>query len=290
MRLEKLLLGVVVLLGTAAAAAGAGADVEPLRIMTFNVRLNTPADGKNAWPHRKEMAASMIRFHRADAAGLQEALLGQNRDLAERLPGYEWIGVGRANGKKKGEYNSIFYRTERLQALEHDTFWLSESPSKPGSMGWDAACPRIVTWARFRDRRTGRQFYLFNTHFDHRGRKARRKSARLLLSRMRRIADGAPTVVTGDFNCAEGSAPYRILTEQGPLRDGFHASERPHHGPVGTFTGFDTGRPPERRIDYIFVTGGVRVLRHGTLSDRRDGRYPSDHLPVLAEGTVPAGG
>lgn len=257
-----------------------------LRVMSFNIRYNTPADGKNAWPHRKDMAAGMIRFHRADVVGLQEALIGQNRDLAERLPDYDWTGVGREDGKKKGEFSSIFFRKCRLELLQHDTFWLSSNPEKVGSMGWDAACRRIVTWAKFRDRRTERIFYHFNTHFDHRGQQARRESAKLLLSKVRSIAGRTPTVVTGDFNCTPESEPYRILTESDEfeaLSDAFKASEHAHLGPTDTIGGFGPPDTSGDRIDYVFVSNNVDVVQHGILADHWDGRYPSDHLPVLAE-------
>ena len=258
----------------------------PLRVMSFNIRYNTPADGENAWPHRKDIAASMIRFHRADVVGLQEALLGQNQDLAERLPEYDWLGVGREDGKTKGEFSSIFYSRDRLELLQHDTFWLSSNPEEVGSMGWDAACRRIVTWAKFRDRRTDQIFYHFNTHFDHRGEKARRESAKLLLANVQEIAGRAASVITGDFNCTPDSKPYRILTESEkhePLNDAHSISVAAHHGPTGTFSGFSKPGRPGHRIDYVFVTPGAKVLQHGVLADNWDGRYPSDHLPVLAE-------
>lgn len=283
----------LILVGTAwTAEAGPPADCpEYVRVMSFNIRYNTSADGKNAWPHRKDIAASMIRFHRADVVGLQEALLGQNRDLAERLPDYEWLGVGREDGKKGGEFSSIFYRKDRLELLQHDTFWLSSTPQKVGSKGWDAVCRRIVTWAKFRDRRTSRVFYHFNTHFDHRGQTARKESAKLMLSRIPQIAGEAPAVVTGDFNCTPDSEPYQILTgsdESEPLIDAFHASIQPHHGPTDTFGGFGPPDTPGDRIDYVFVREGIQVIQHGILADHWDGRYPSDHLPVLAEVEIPS--
>ena len=288
--LITLMAALALLVSPHAAGARTSAEQQALRVMTYNIRYNTPADGGNAWPHRKDMVASMIRFHRPDLVGLQEALRGQNTDLAQRLSNYEWFGVGRADGQTEGEYNSIFYRDDRLELLDHDTFWLSENPEEPGSMGWDAACPRIVTWARFRDRVTGGVFYHFNTHFDHRGQQARRESARLLRSRIGDIAADVPAVVTGDFNCTEKSRPYRVLVEAGEearLHDTVKCTGQPHHGPKATYSGFDPADAPSRRIDYVFVTNRWQVIRHGTLSDRWNGRYPSDHLPVLAETVLP---
>lgn len=254
-----------------------------LNVMSFNIRYNNPSDGVNAWPHRKDRVASTVRFHEVDAVGMQEVLVGQLHDLEPRLPGYAWIGVGRDDGEQAGEFSPIFYRTDRLEVLDHGTFWLSETPDVPGSTGWDAALPRIVTWARFRDRRTDGTFVHFNTHFDHRGVQARRESARLLVQRVASIAGGRPVVVTGDFNVTPDTDAYATLTRS--LQDAARRVEAPH-GPPGTYSGFRVREAPGRRIDYIFAKNGVEVRRFGTLTDQWRGRYPSDHLPVLAEVVV----
>lgn len=294
---RRTLLSAAFLLLLAAVAADFGAralaqaDSARLRVMTFNIRYNNPNDKENSWPYRKEMAASMIRFHRADLVGLQEALDGQIEDLAALLPEYGHFGVGRDDGKKKGEYTAIFFRRDRLDRLDGATFWLSETPEVAGSKSWDAAITRIVTWSRFRDRRTKREFYHFNTHFDHRGVEARKQSAQLLLSRIPQIAKGARVILTGDFNTRETDDPYRILTGDAAegggrsairLRDARKASRFPHHGPTSTFHGFKS-LVPGMLIDFIFVGDGIRVWQHGALFDAWDGRFPSDHLPVLAE-------
>ncbi len=257
-----------------------------LRVMSFNIRYNNPRDSANAWPNRKDMAASMIRFHHADLAGLQEALKGQIDDLVERLPEYGWFGVGRDDAKEEGEFSAIFYRRDRFELLEESTFWLSEEPEVIGSKGWDAAITRIVTWGKLRDRSTGKVFFYFNTHFDHRGVRAREESASLLLTKTKEIAGTTPVIVTGDFNSSESSEPYRILTESAgreSLQDARYLSVHGHHGPTGTMSSFRVAGTPGRKIDHIFVKNGVRVLQHGVLSDTWDGRFPSDHLPVLAE-------
>ncbi|MGH7597555.1 MAG: endonuclease/exonuclease/phosphatase family protein [bacterium] len=268
------------------------AEKVPIRVMSFNIRLNTPADSANAWPHRKDMVASMMRFHRADLTGVQEALKDQMDDLANLLPEFGWMGVARDDGKEAGEYSAIFYLKERFAVLEQNTFWLSATPQTAGSMGWDAACVRIVTWAKFKDKKTGKAFYLFNTHFDHIGETARQESAKLLLQKIGELTKGEPVIVTGDFNATENSPVYEILTKttsgdnpqssSRTMMDARHISTHAHHGPDWTFHGFETAveRP---RIDYIFVSKNVQVERHGVLSDRWNGRYPSDHLPVLAE-------
>jgi len=258
-----------------------------LRVMSFNIRLNVSGDGPNAWPHRKDLVASMLHFHRPDVVGLQEALSEQVDDLAARLPDFAWVGVGREDGARKGEFAAIFYRRARLALRDQGTFWLSETPNVPGSMGWDAACVRAATWAEFLDAATGATFFFYNTHFDHVGEIARNESARLLLKDALARAGAAPVVAVGDLNCDEGALAYRLLAggaDDAPfrLRDAKAQSATPHHGPSGTFHAF-TGRL-RQRIDYIFVNEGVRVLRHATLADYWDGgHYPSDHMPVVAD-------
>lgn len=255
---------------------------KPLRVMSFNIRYDEPRDKENAWPNRKELVASMIRFHRADLVGVQEALKHQLEDLEKLLPGYHWVGVGRDDGKEAGEFSAILYRKSRLAIIENATFWLAEKPSVPGSKGWDAAFPRIVTWAKFQDSASGKTFFHFNTHFDHRGVRAREESARLLLERIESIAGSTPLIVTGDFNFNEASTGYKILVGKDSLRDARYASQHGHHGPTSTFNEFKA-LVPEWRIDYVMVKGSVKVLQHGALADTWDGQFPSDHLPVLAE-------
>jgi endonuclease/exonuclease/phosphatase family metal-dependent hydrolase len=255
-----------------------------LRIISYNIRFNNPKDGDNAWPYRKDQVASVLRFHCADLIGLQEALEDQVNDLAERLPQFNWVGVGREDGRTQGEFAAIFYRQARLELLEQSSFWLSETPQLPGHRGWDAGSIRVVTWGRFRDRLTGQSFFHFNTHLDNRGEQARREGARLLLAKIEAIAQAAPVIVTGDFNCAEDSEPYRILTGAAgrSLHDARYLSSHGHHGPTKT-TNSNFAGLLEEKIDYIFVKNGVNVNQHGVLSDHWDGHYPSDHLPVLAE-------
>lgn len=267
--------------------ADAQTEAARLRVMTYNIRYNTPRDGENAWPNRKTMVASMIRFHGADIVGVQEALRGQLDDLAALLPEYAWTGVGRDDGRDKGEFSAIFYRRDRFDRLDGGTFWLSETPDVAGSKSWDAAITRIVTWCRFRDRRARREFFHFNTHFDHVGVEARRRSAELLRTRISQMIGRRQVILTGDFNCRETDAPYLALTgEAGDgrrLRDARYISQFGHHGPTSTFNSFRALGPPGSKIDYIFVGEGWRVRQHGALADTFDAKFPSDHLPVLAE-------
>jgi len=258
-----------------------------LRVMTFNIRYDEPADGVNAWPFRKEMAAGAISFHRVDIAGLQEVLASQLNDLQNLLPEYAWVGVGRDDGKAAGEHNPIFFLRDRFRLLESSTFWLSADPDKPGVKGWDAACPRVVTWARLKDRWTGETLVAFNTHFDHVGGGARSESAAQVLAAIRRIAGQASVVLTGDFNCTREDQAYRkLVAALGTvplLRDARDASLHRPFGPSYSFNGFRTDSRAGLPIDHIFVGGPFEVLRAGILPGWWDGRFVSDHNPVLAE-------
>lgn len=259
----------------------------PLRVMTFNLRYDNPADGVNAWPNRKDWVASLVRFHGADVIGVQEALVHMLTDLDARLPGFARVGVGRTDGRTKGEFSAILYRTDRLALLDSGTFWLSPTPQTIGSKGWDAAIERVATWARFRDRVTGCSYLHLNTHFDHIGEQARQESARLIRRRLATLANGLPVVMTGDLNADPTSASYRILSRDTiaealpPLADGFVVSRSGNYGPTSSWTAF-RAIEPGRRIDYILVSAPVTVLSHGILPDSWNGRFPSDHLPVLA--------
>lgn len=270
------------------ARAAVGAAPLPLRVMTFNIRYDTPSDGVNAWPNRRDWVASLVRFHGADVVGVQEALAHMLTDLDARLPGFARVGVGRADGRTRGEFSAILYRTDRLALLDSGTFWLSPTPEVAGSKGWDAAIERVATWARFRDRGTGCSHLHLNTHFDHMGEQARQESARLIRQRLGALAAGGlPIVVTGDLNAGPASAPYKILTSESidgaapPLVDAFSASRSGHYGPTSTWTAF-RAIEPGRRIDYVLVSPSLPVLAHGILPDSWEGRFPSDHLPVLA--------
>ena len=258
-------------------------DDTHLRAMSFNIRYDEPRDGVNAWPNRKQKVADVIRFHKADLVGLQEALVGQLEDLERSLPAFSRCGVGRTDGKREGEFSAILYRKDRFKLLECKTFWLSETPDVAGSKGWDAALPRIVTFAKFRDSRSKKIFYHFNTHFDHMGVKARTESAKMILGRIRNASAGTQSILTGDLNVKEDTEAYKTLAAvDSGLKDARYASVNGHFGDTSTFNAFKDMQPGNK-IDYIFVTAGIRVHEHGVLSDRWEGLWASDHLPVLAE-------
>lgn len=266
--------------GSEDAAARFGRETSALTVMTFNIRYDNPDDGRHAWPNRRDHLVSLIKFYRPDLLGVQEALHGQMQDLADRLPSYEWFGRGRGANPTDGEYSAVFYRPDRLELLDHQTFWLSPTPDEPESVGWDAALPRIVTWGRLTDRATGATFYHFNTHLDHEGDTARARSVELIAERIGAVEGNHPVILTGDFNFTPDERPYRILSAR--LQDAKRASEARHFGPDGTYGGFEVSGEMGPRIDYIWTTDQVEVLRHGTITDHRLGDYPSDHLPVLA--------
>jgi endonuclease/exonuclease/phosphatase family metal-dependent hydrolase len=263
-------------------------DNDAFRVMTYNIRYagNEETDGVNAWSKRKNLVASMIRFHHADIVGVQEALLLQLDDLTELLPGYTWVGVGRDDGENKGEFSAILFRNDRFETIKHSTFWLSDTPDKP-SMGWDAAFPRVVTWAEVKDKEDGKTFFIFNTHYDHIGEIARVNSSKLLKKRIAEIVDDQSIIVMGDFNTQDSSEAYEILTnkenEKPFLYDAQFVSKSAHHGSHVTFNDFGTAIEPGNKIDFIFVSEDVEVLQHGVIDELVDGRYPSDHMPVLAE-------
>ena len=257
---------------------------QELNVMTFNIRYNTKNDSLNAWPYRKDNAASQVLFHNVHILGVQEALHEQMMDMGQSLSRFKFTGVGRDDGKTKGEYSAIFYDTTRLTLAESKTFWLSLTPEVPGSRGWDANITRIVTWARFRDTRTKKLFFVFNTHFDHIGQEARRESAKLLKRKVKEIAGNNPVIIMGDFNAKPSEEPIRVLVnDPDKFTDSKALSVQPHYGPEGTFNGFGSKERDNEPIDHIFLKGKWKVLQHATLSQTWGGRFSSDHFPVFAK-------
>jgi endonuclease/exonuclease/phosphatase family metal-dependent hydrolase len=259
-------------------ALGAVAQ-EPVELITYNIRLNTPGDGEHAWPYRKDNVAALLRFHRADIFCVQEALPEQMDDLQAAFPDFSYEGIGRDDGKREGEFSAVFYSHARFKKLEGGTFWLSETPDSC-SFGWDAACRRVCSWVKLEERESGEVFQVFNTHFDHKGSEARRESARLILKKIDEISGKKGAVVLcGDFNLPPTSKPIGIISAS--LNDAFRVSEQAPYGSVGTYHGFTYDDPVRDRIDYVFVSSNVKVLRYGALCDSKDRAFFSDHLPVL---------
>jgi len=271
-----------IFLFVSACSPGSSGDIE-LRVMTYNVRFDNPGDGQNAWVFRREAAATLVRGLSADLIGTQEMLKNQLDDFLERLPDYGYVGVGREDGRTAGEYSAVFYRRDRFEVVESDTFWLSQTPEVPGSKGWDAACERIVTRAIFREKSSGLELIFFNTHLDHVGQTARRESARLLVERISQLAEGRPVILSGDFNAPPGSEPIRVILDSGFLSDS-RSLAGTVTGPDWSFHGFGL-LPEEQRqlIDFVFVSRHFRVLEYRNIFERVNNTYHSDHNPVLVK-------
>ncbi len=274
-----------------APAGSEAADGLQVKLLSFNIRYGTANDGDNAWPHRQEMVCDLIRDEAPDFCGLQEALRYQTDVILEAVPEYEEYGVGREDGKTKGEYSSILYRKDRWRLDRGNTVWLSDTPTLPGSTSWGNAISRIVTWGRFVEKKTGRGIFVFNTHFDHRSQPSREKSAEFIAALIAREAGDAPVVLMGDFNAGEQNpAITRLKRQEGAGAIGLVDTFRVIHPDArnaGTFNGFE-GRTDGEKIDFIFSDRSAKIMSAEILNTNRDSRYPSDHFPVNAELVFPA--
>lgn len=248
-----------------------------VKIATYNIRYANPGDGKDIWPNRRDSVVAFVR--RSDIIGMQEVTEPQFASLRAGLPQFDAYGVGRDDGKSGGEHAPIFYRRDRFEVIDKGTFWLSESPETVGVKGWDAALPRTCTWIHFRDRRSGQELYVANTHFDHRGVNARTESGKLIAQRLRQLPKDLPIVVMGDFNCLPDSEPYNAIASS--FADARKVSDSKPTGPTSTWNGFSE-IIPDRIIDHIFVRS-IDVSHLATHNPKtREGRFASDHLPVQA--------
>lgn len=253
---------------------------QDLKIMSYNIKLDYPKEGKNSWTNRKPFMVNQIKFYEPDVLGVQEAMPNQMKDMDSLLTDYSFVGVGRDDGKDQGEYSAIFYRKSDLKVVGSSTFWLSETPDKV-SMGWDAVCNRVCTYALFQHKETKKKFWVFNTHFDHVGKEARTKSAVLILDKIKGLnTENHPVFLTGDFNMEPNHESIDYITKT--LKDSKEVTEL-DFGPEGTFNGFHFDQPVTRRIDYVFVSEDVEVNKYAVLSDSWNMQYPSDHLPVFIE-------
>lgn len=263
--------------------AGFGyAQQRQLNIATYNLRNANQGDSTagNGWGQRFPWAAKLMLFQDIDIFGTQELKYHQITDLNDSLPGYKWLGIGRDDGKVGGEFSAIFYKSTRFQVLKHGDFWLSTVTDRPNK-GWDAALPRICTWAQFREIKTGFTFYFFNLHMDHIGVVARRESARLILQKVKQMAGNTATILTGDFNVDQTSDSYAVINNSGVLKDTYVLSPM-KMAPNDTFNDFNASTAGDKRIDHIFVTKNFKVLRYGILTNTYHGLTPSDHYPVEA--------
>lgn len=280
---------------------------------TYNIRYKNDGDSTrgNVWSKRCQVIADQVNFMAPVVLGVQEALLVQLQDLQSELDGYEYIGVGRDDGKTGGEYAAILYKTDQVRLLDHGDFWLNQSPDRP-ALGWDAACIRICTWGKFTGQTAtdDEAFYFFNLHMDHVGVTARRESAKLILKKIREIAGNLPVIVTGDFNVDQNDEIYGLFTGSGMLVDSYQVA-RQRFAENGTFNSFDTDLYTESRIDHVMVSPSIRVDSYGILTNsywtpdegsastlkghdapqeidfsRYVRRQPSDHYPVFVRLSV----
>lgn len=251
---------------------------QEFNVGSFNIRYNNPHDNENWWGHRKEAVVDLLKANDLITFGVQEAVLNQMEYLDSNLENYSYVGVGRDDGKTKGEFSAIFFRKD-LKLITSGTFWLSTS-SERVSKGWDAALPRICTYAQF-EMEDGSQFWHFNTHFDHVGVKARAESAKLIVNKIKTMTSSSDAVIlTGDFNVTPETDPYANIVKY--MDDDMEVSKSKLFGPIGTFSGFDVNSLLEKRIDYIF-SRNLEVLSYSHLTDKREnGLWVSDHLPVIS--------
>lgn len=248
--------------------------------MSYNIKYDNVNDTVNNWNNRKRAMVKLIHQYDPKFIGMQEVLLTQLNYLDTQLSGYSYVGVGRDDGKQKGEFSPIFYDTTAFKVLKSKTFWLSEMPNTI-SVGWDASMERICTYALFQHIATKQKIVVFNTHFDHIGTKAREKSAELIVDKIMAInTENNALVLMGDLNLTPESAPIQFLQKK--LSDGLNSSKKMFYGPTGTFSGFDPNKILDSRIDYIFTANiGVEAYMH--IDDRMENnQYISDHLPVLS--------
>lgn len=281
-------------------------QAETMVVATFNIRNANGGDSisGNGWGQRYPYIAQMVQFHGFEIFGTQEGKYHQLQDLKAAMPGYDYIGVGRDDGKQAGEFSAIFYKTDRFEVLEHGDFWLSPETDHPNK-GWDAALPRICTWGKFKEKNSGFEFIYFNLHMDHIGVQARSESAKLILQKVKEQPSHIPVILSGDFNVDQTNESYALLNNSGVMHDAYEMADL-RYAPNGTFNGFHPDRMTTSRIDHIFLSDDFQVLKYGILTDtyrtpvkesaekekngnfpkevsmqKYEARMPSDHFPVM---------
>ena len=258
-----------------------GSFAQKMTVATFNLRYANPGDSGNLWVDRAPVVASLIRFHQFDVFGTQEGLVNQLNDISTALPEYSRYGIGREDGKEKGEFSAIFYKKDKFKLLDKGDFWLSETPEKPGP-GWDAHLNRICSWVYLQSSETKKKFYFFNVHYDHQGIKARQESSKLMLVKIAAIAGKQPVIFTGDFNGDHDAEWYKTIAESGLLRDSYREAPHPYAN-NGSFNAFGANVKKPNIIDHIFISPAFSASRYGILTDTYQGKFPSDHFPVLVD-------
>lgn len=265
---------------------------QSVSVMSYNIRLDTEADGINQWKNRTDKVIGLLKKYNPDLLGVQEALHNQMMDLQNGLPDYEFIGVGRDDGKEKGEYSAIFYKKDKFEVLKQNTFWLSETPEIPGSKSWDAAITRVVTYSVLKEKSTGKSFIYANTHFDHIGNEARKNSANVIKAYLKGFIAGSTfnksekeiaILVSGDFNSEPTDEPYLTMINK---KDISLFDARAKTDLTGTYCGFEVGKIECRTIDYIFHSVQWKASDYKVILDHDGDYYPSDHLPVMATFTL----
>jgi len=252
---------------------------QPINIMSYNIRLNVASDGVNAWPNRKDNVKALVKFYDTDILCVQEALPEQFDAMLENTD-FDVVGAGRDDGKRKGEFSAVYFNKNRFIKKDGGTFWLSLTPDVP-SKGWDAQLNRVCSWVKLYDKSNKKEFIVFNTHYDHVGVQARIESAKLIKQKIQEIAPKLPVIFTGDLNVTPETEA--IATIKSFLTDTKEVSIEAPYGPTGTFNGFKWESPLKDKIDYIFVNKAFKVQKFAVLSDSKEKRYYSDHLPVFVK-------
>ncbi len=252
---------------------------QPINVISYNIRYSNTTDGVNIWENRKENVKALLKFYDADIVGVQEALANQFDYLLENSD-FDVVGAGREDGLRKGEFAAIYFNKRRFTKKESGNFWLSTTPNVP-SKGWDAALNRICTWVKLYDKLNKKELIVFNTHFDHIGVQARIESAKLIKQKIQELAPNLPVILTGDLNVTPETEA--IETIKSFLIDTKEVAVEPPYGPIGTFNDFNFNSILKRKIDYIFVNERFKVQKFAVLSDSKDQKYYSDHLPVYAK-------
>jgi endonuclease/exonuclease/phosphatase family metal-dependent hydrolase len=276
-----------ILVSFAITSARAVDAVPEIRVMSFNIRTSSAMDGQNAWSHRKDLFFQTINAFNPDLVGFQEVRADQHDDIVGRMKDFGFAGVARDDGKRKGEWSLIAVRTNRFEMLDSGTFWLSDKPDVPGSVGWDAKLTRICSWARLKDKSNGKEFLFANTHYDHVGKLARAMSSRLMMKKLPTFSHGNPIIMTGDFNTTESDPPYKtIMHPTSPDMAHFIDSYRevhPQRSPDEKSAHGFKGGTQGSRIDFIMHTPEFHSIA-ATIDHTKssEGRFPSDHYPVTA--------